>query len=159
MFSTVSFYPKPKPITAMPKAKSKVRTRGAASKATTSKGLPDLPSSDVDTDVQPVPAEDVVEESDAAGEQGGTSGPTSETVPKPLGRRKKGSQERHFLFTEEQEDNLIDWWREHEYFYNSKHPSHKDKGLKDRLYRAKAAEFGCTSKYKLQYEQNVLMYN
>ena len=77
------------------------------------------------------------------------AGPSGQTVakPKPLGRKKKGSEERHFLFTEEMEEELVEFWREHPFLYNSADPRHKDKGLKDRLLRAKAEVFGCTSKY------------
>ena len=78
----------------------------------------------------------------------GTADADDSVSLKPLGRRKKGSTERHFLFTEDMEDQLIEWWREHEFFYNSELPLHKDKGLKHRLMAEKAKDFGCTSKYK-----------
>ena len=68
--------------------------------------------------------------------------------PKRLGRKKKGSDERHFLFSPDQEDNLINWWLEHSFLYNTKDPLHLDKGRKWRLYAEKAKEFGC-SKYML----------
>ena len=59
---------------------------------------------------------------------------TQEDIDVPLGRRKKGSTERYFVFTVAQEDELIDWWREHEWFYNPEHPLAIDKGRKVRLY-------------------------
>ena len=66
----------------------------------------------------------------------------------PKGRRKKGSQtERHFLFTVEVEDELIDWWRQNPYLYNNTLPEFLDKGKKDRAYTAKAYQIGCTSEY------------
>jgi hypothetical protein len=71
---------------------------------------------------------------------------SEETIPR--GRRKKGSEEeRHFLFTTRVEDELIDWWRSHEYLYNNTLPDFLDKAKKERAYEAKAREIGCTSKY------------
>ena len=69
------------------------------------------------------------------------------TVAKPLGRRKKGSKERHFLFTRDNEDSIVQWWRENEFLYNPNLPQYSDKGLKDRTMREKTKEFGCTGKY------------
>ena len=66
--------------------------------------------------------------------------------PKRLGRKKKGSEERHFLFTVEEEDDLIEWWRDNSFLYDPTHPSHLDKGKKWRFYEEKAKDFGCTSK-------------
>ena len=65
-----------------------------------------------------------------------------------LGRKKKNSEERMFVFSLEEEDELVDWWRDHEYLYNPQHPLYIDKGRKDRVKEKKAKEFGCTSKYK-----------
>ena len=62
----------------------------------------------------------------------------------PKGRRKKGSTDRYYLFTSEQEQNLVDWWKENEFLYNSTLNDYYDKGMKDRCLRAKAKEFGCT---------------
>ena len=65
----------------------------------------------------------------------------------PLGRKKKNSQNRHFLFTHDVEDSVVDWWRDHEFLYNVNHPKHMDKGLKFRVIDAKAEEIGCSSEY------------
>jgi hypothetical protein len=68
----------------------------------------------------------------------------------PLGRRKKGTEgERHFLFTRDVEDDLIEWWRSHDFLYNNTLPDFLDKAKKDRTIEAKAKEIGCTSEYNL----------
>ena len=70
-----------------------------------------------------------------------------DTAPtKRLGRKKKGSNERLFLFTVDQEDDLIDSWKENEYLYNPQDPDHSDKGKKIRWYEERAKKYGCLVK-------------
>lgn len=65
----------------------------------------------------------------------------------PMGRKKKGSDTyRHFLFTKDIEDELIEWWRDNEFLYNSQLPEFMDKAKKDHTLEAKAKAIGCTSK-------------
>ena len=66
---------------------------------------------------------------------------------RPLGRRKKGSNERFHLFTIAEEDSIVEWWREREYLYNAAHPWHSDKGKKERAYARKAKELKCEGMY------------
>ena len=68
----------------------------------------------------------------------------------PRGRKKKKSEDRHFLFTPDVEDSIVEWWRDNEFLYNSEHPQHMDKGLKWRVIDRKAKEVGCLSKYKYE---------
>ena len=66
---------------------------------------------------------------------------------RPLGRRKKGSNERYHLFTMDEEDSIVEWWREREWLYNAAHPWHLDKGRKERAYARKAKELKCEGMY------------
>ena len=74
----------------------------------------------------------------------GDDGPEEER-PR-LGRKKKNSEERMFVFTLDEEDEIVDWWRSHPILYNPRHPEFVDKGKKIRIIAKKAKEFGCTGK-------------
>ena len=47
-----------------------------------------------------------------------------------------------FPWTTEQEEDLIDWWRQHECLYNEKNPDFHDRNMKRKLLENKAKEIG-----------------
>ena len=71
--------------------------------------------------------------------------------PTALGQKKKGSDDRYFVFSPEQEDDLIEWWRSNTFMYDVTSDGSYDKGRKERAMAAKAKEFGCTGEYCFKY--------
>ena len=63
--------------------------------------------------------------------------------------QKKGSDERMFVFSMKEEDNIVEWWHENKIFYNPQHPMYIDKGRKEHIIQVKAKEFGCPRKYMM----------
>nr|XP_054764022.1 uncharacterized protein LOC129270727 [Lytechinus pictus]XP_054764023.1 uncharacterized protein LOC129270727 [Lytechinus pictus] len=67
----------------------------------------------------------------------------------PQGQRTRGRQgpKTTFPWTDGQEEELVEWWKENECLYNSNSRGYLDKSLRERLYQAKAREIGdgCTA--------------
>lgn len=71
----------------------------------------------------------------------GTSEETSqhEQCPSPERKEKK---EKFLNFTDEQEEELVEWLKNHEIFYNKALKTYKDTKMKQRLWSDKAKEMG-----------------
>ena len=80
-------------------------------------------------------------------DEGEVESSDTEVANIPLGRRKKGSTDRYFVFSPAAEDNLIQWWKENPFLYDSTHPLSYDKGKKARALQDKAKDIGCTGEY------------
>ena len=63
-------------------------------------------------------------------------------------RKKMKSEER---VRPEQEDELVEWFRANEMFYDQTRRDFKDKQKKDRLLNVKGKEMGISGEYRLEY--------
>lgn len=69
-----------------------------------------------------------------------------EAGTQPLTKKKRKPRQPNITFDERVEAELIDWYRDHPEFYNSKLKSHKDTERKEALMTEKAKEVGLESK-------------
>jgi hypothetical protein len=92
-----------------------------------------------EVDDSPDDVEEVVEVGDESDDEGGNSKKVTQKVRKP--------RSPNTTFDARTEEDLIEWFKDHPEFYNTKLKLHMDKDHKEALYEAKAKEVGLNSEF------------